>query len=245
MHEVIPKPKSRSPKWLSTSVPRNEWKTTTAQLSSAEYHVNNLLSSVLFEETFAQIPNDAVTIEIAPHGLLQAILRRSLDPSVTNVALTQRGHSDNVKVVLQAIGKLYNLGLQPKLTNLYPEVNYPVSRGTPMISPLVRWDHSDDWFVAKYGLRDKIVSGERVVKLSLTDPNYKHLEGHTIDGSTMLSATGYLSLIWELVGMMNDRPYSDVSVIFENVTFYHAITTVPKEGVLELSLIVQEGKEAL
>lgn len=84
------------------------------------------------------IPKDAVTIEIAPHGLLQAILRRSLGPGVTNIALTQRGHRDNVEVVLQAIGKFYNAGFQPDIASLYPPIEFPVSRGTPMISPSVR-----------------------------------------------------------------------------------------------------------
>lgn len=145
LQEVIPEPKPRSPKWMSTSVRRSEWGMAQARLSSAEYHTNNLLSAVLFEETSTFIPKDAVTIEIAPHGLLQAILRRSLNPGVTNVALTQRGHRDNVEVVLQAIGKLFNVGLQPQISKLFPEVEYPVSRGTPMISPLIKWEHGDDW----------------------------------------------------------------------------------------------------
>ena len=45
---------------------------------------------------------------------------------------------------------LFELGLQPQLANLYPPVPYPVSRGTPMISPLVRWEHSEDRYVYKY-----------------------------------------------------------------------------------------------
>jgi len=45
---------------------------------------------------------------------------------------------------------LFELGLQPQLANLYPPVQYPVSRGTPMISPLVRWEHSEDRYVMKY-----------------------------------------------------------------------------------------------
>jgi hypothetical protein len=45
---------------------------------------------------------------------------------------------------------LFEMGLQPQLANLYPPVQYPVSRGTPMIAPLVRWEHSEDRFVIKY-----------------------------------------------------------------------------------------------
>lgn len=142
LSEVISQPKPRSRKWVSTSVPRSKWSTASAKLSSAEYHTNNLLSPVLFEETARMIPKDAVTIEIAPHGLLQAILRRSLGPKVSNIALTQRGHRDNTEVVLQAIGKLYNTGLQPNTANLYPSVEFPVSCSTPMISPSVRYIHT-------------------------------------------------------------------------------------------------------
>lgn len=138
LKKVIPEPKPRSSKWLSTSVPRNQWSTQKAMFSSAEYHTNNLLNSVLFAETATMIPEDAITIEIAPHGLLQAILKRSLHSNVTNVALTQRGHKDNAEFFLQALGKLYNVGLQPQLANIYPPVSFPVSRGTPMISPLIK-----------------------------------------------------------------------------------------------------------
>lgn len=117
---------------------QSEWSSPKAQFSSAEYHTNNLLNSVLFAETAAMIPSDAITIEIAPHGLLQAILNRSLGPEVTNIPLTRRGHKDNAVHLLQALGKLYNVGLQPQLTNIYPPIQFPVSRGTPMIAPHIK-----------------------------------------------------------------------------------------------------------
>ncbi|XP_044017897.1 fatty acid synthase-like isoform X2 [Aphidius gifuensis] len=240
LKQVIPEPKARSSKWLSTSVPRNQWSTSAARLSSAEYHTNNLLSAVLFEETSALIPKDAVTIEIAPHGLLQAILRRSLNPSVTNIALTQRGHPDNVEVFLEGIGKLYNTGHQPQIAKLYPEVSFPVSRGTPMISPLIRWDHIDDWFVTKFQVQNTISSGERIVEISLQSDDFEYMAGHVIDGRILLPATGYLALIWETVGMIKGKLYTEISVVFEDVKFLRA-TNLPKEGVVVLTLSVQKG----
>jgi fatty acid synthase len=75
------------------------------QYSSAEYHTNNLLNTVYFDEASQQIPHNAITIEIAPHGLLQAILKRSLNDGISNVALTQRGHPDGTEFLLAAIGK--------------------------------------------------------------------------------------------------------------------------------------------
>ena len=145
LQKVIPKPNPRSAKWISTSVPSGEWNTLKARLCSAEYHANNLLSPVLFEETSRRIPPNAVCIEIAPHGLLQAILKRSLPETCVNIALTRRGHPDNLELLLQGLGKMYNIGLQPQIANLYPKIQYPVSRGTPPISPLIKWDHSADW----------------------------------------------------------------------------------------------------
>lgn len=104
LSKVIPKPKKRSSKWLSSSVPKSRWDLKEFQYSSAEYHTNNLLSSVLFEETSSLLPPNALTIEIAPHGLLQAILKKSM-PSALHVSLTKRAHKDNVTFFLTALGK--------------------------------------------------------------------------------------------------------------------------------------------
>ena len=32
---------------------------------------------------------------------------------------------------------------------IFPPVQYPVSRGTPMVAPLVKWDHDQSWEVPK------------------------------------------------------------------------------------------------
>lgn len=61
-------------------------------------------SSVYFEETSKLIPNNAVVIEIAPHGLLQAIVKRS-HTSCEHVPLTKRGHENPNKFLLTAIGR--------------------------------------------------------------------------------------------------------------------------------------------
>ncbi|RVE44003.1 hypothetical protein evm_011358 [Chilo suppressalis] len=126
LSEIIKEPKQRSDRWVSTSVPRDKWNEPEAKTSSAQYHTNNLLSPVLFEETATLIPADAVLVEIAPHGLLQAILKRSLPVSCKHIALTRRGHSDNAFMVLQSIGKLFMEGYIPKASVLYPKIDFPV-----------------------------------------------------------------------------------------------------------------------
>ncbi|KAL6430383.1 hypothetical protein ACFW04_007806 [Cataglyphis niger] len=240
LSEIIPEPKPRSRKWLSTSIPQNKWSTASAKLSSAEYHTNNLLNPVLFEETSRMIPKNAVTIEIAPHSLLQAILRRSLGSEVTNIGLTQRNHKDNTEVFLQAIGKLYNIGLQPEIANLYPPIEFPVSRGTPMISPSVRWEHSDDWYVTAFKMQKKVTSGEKNIKLSLMNENFEYMAGHVIDGENLIPATAYLTLVWEIVGLLHSEMYSDLSVVFEHIIFKRALH-ISKEDEIELTIMVQKG----
>lgn len=141
----IPNPKPRSDKWVSTSIPRSEWGSQKARLCSGFYHMNNQLSPVLFAETAKMIPNNAIAIEIAPHGLMQAILRKSLAKEVINIPLTKRGHPNNVEILMNGLGSLYSSGLNIKISNLYPKIEYPVSCGTPSISSLIKWDHSNDW----------------------------------------------------------------------------------------------------
>ncbi|XP_021929696.1 fatty acid synthase-like isoform X3 [Zootermopsis nevadensis] len=241
LKQLIPHPKPRSSRWVSSSVPENEWNSPSATHSSAEYHTNNLLSAVLFEEASRHIPHNAITIEIAPHGLLQAILKRSLNKGITNIAITRRGHPDCTEVLLTALGKLFELGLQPQLAKLYPSVEYPVSRGTPMISPLVRWEHSQDWFVMKYMVQEKVKSsGERSVSITLDDMDMKYLSGHVIDGRNLFPAMGYLELVWESIGIMNSQVHTELPVVFEDVQF-HRVTNIPKEGSIEFAIMVQKG----
>lgn len=94
----------RSDKWLSTSVPQSEWDKPQNRVCNAEYFVNNLLSSVLFEETCALLPANGIAVEIAPHGLMQAIVKRSM-PTTIHIPLAQRGNSKNVELFLTALGK--------------------------------------------------------------------------------------------------------------------------------------------
>lgn len=78
--------------------------------------------------------------------------------------------------------RIYTNGYTVPVQRLYPEVQFPVSRGTPMIAPLVRWEHGDDWFVTKFELQRSTRSGERKVKIGINDQDYDFIVGHAIDG---------------------------------------------------------------
>jgi fatty acid synthase len=63
--------------------------------------------------------------------------------------------------------------------NLYPKVEFPVSRGTPMISPLVKWDHSESLKAFKM---DELDYNELRLPIMMRDPNFEFLAGHKIEG---------------------------------------------------------------
>jgi fatty acid synthase, animal type len=239
LQEVIKTPKKRSPRWISSSVPKSRWDDEKSHYSSPHYHTNNLLSPVLFEEASELLPKDAITIEIAPHGLLQAILKRSL-PDAVNISLTHRGHKNNDEFLIAAVGKIYANGIDLNVPAIYPAVNFPVSRGTPMISPNIKWDHSEDHFVMKFDKDDSAKSAERKVQISLSDPEYEFILGHLIDGRCLFPATGYLFLAWETLAMMKGYLYFDISVEFEDVKFVRA-TSITKDTDVEFTIVVHPG----
>lgn len=239
LDEIIPSPKRRSAKWISSSIPESAWGSPLAQFSSSAYHVNNLLSPVLFQEAIAHMPENAIAIEIAPHCLLQAILRRSLPQTVTHISLHKRDHADNLTFLLSNVGKLYMAGAQPDIAKLYPPVNFPVGRGTPMISPLVKWDHSLQWDVASYKeLMNQ--SGKTIVQVDLSKETDAHISGHQIDGRVLFPATGYLLLVWQTFAKLRAANFEQLPVVFENVRFQRA-TIMPKSGPVKFSINIFDG----
>lgn len=233
LEKIIPNPKQRSAKWISSSIPESAWGGPLAQLSSAAYHVNNLLSPVLFHEATAHIPDNAIVIEIAPHSLLQAVLRRSLSKNVTNIGLQRRDAADNLVFFLSSIGKIYAAGGQPKISNLYPSVSYPVGRGTPMINSLVKWDHSAKWEVANFTQTDR--STECQVTVNLSSEIDEFIAGHNIDGRILYPATGYITLVWKTFAKLYNKDYENLPIILEDVVFERA-TIIPKDGSVKFSL---------
>jgi fatty acid synthase, animal type len=78
--------------------------------------------------------------------------------------------------------RIYSNGHDINIAKLYPPVEFPVSRGTPMIAPHIKWEHSDDHFVMHFDDDDSAKCAERRVKISLNDVEYEYIQGHCIDG---------------------------------------------------------------
>ncbi|XP_065215656.1 fatty acid synthase-like [Planococcus citri] len=233
-NEVITERKLRSEKWICTSAPEHEWDMDQAKYSSAEYFTNNLLKPVLFEEGCRHIPSNAITIEIAPHGLLQAVLKRSLPTTVTNIPLTLKNHENGVEFLLNSLGRMYEAGCVPKLNVLYPPVEFPVSKSTPTIASLIKWQHDEQWSVGKL---EKDFRTQREFIIRSTDVEYKFLKDHIIDGRNLYPGLGYLWLVVEMVSRKKHGENSRMPVVFENVRFERA-TIIPQKGVVKFLVTI-------
>nr|XP_002738672.1 PREDICTED: fatty acid synthase-like [Saccoglossus kowalevskii] len=237
--KVIKNPRQRSPRWISSSIPQDDWNTKLAKYSSADYHVNNLVNPVLFQEALSHVPSNAITIEVSPHCLLQAILKRSLSPNCAFIGLMKRNHVNNLEFFLSNIGKCYLSGMKLNINKLFPEVQYPVTRNTPSIAPLIHWDHSQQWHVPKAkdfstgrGQNTSVVSYTIDVSPSSED---HYLRDHCIDGRMLYPATGYLLLAWKTLAKIRGLPYQQISVVFDDVTIHRA-TILPNQGEVTLEV---------
>ena len=234
-------PKKRSSRWISTSIPEDKWDTELAKYSSADYHVNNLVSPVLFQEALAKVPDDAVVIEIAPHCLLQAILKRSLNPQVVNIPLMKRRHPNNLEFFLTGLGKLYASGIDYDPTLITTtKATFPVHISTPSIAPHIGWDHSQEWDIPSSADFQFSSSGGTATSCKFEidispSSTGNYLEGHCIDGRVLFPATGYLVLAWKTLAKSAGLLLEHTPVVFEDVTIHRA-TILPKTGTVTLTV---------
>ncbi|XP_063616349.1 fatty acid synthase-like [Cydia splendana] len=212
--KVIPEPKTRSERWLSTSVPQEQWNSDLARLSDATYHVNNFTSPVRFATALAHVPENALVVELAPHAQMQAVLKSSL-PDAVHIPLLRREALDTLVHFLTGVGKIYAAGLQPEVARLYPAVSWPVSRGTPSLASHVGWDHSVEWTVADS--KTAASSGQNVVEYNLNNPEDAFFSGYNIDGRILFPATGYLTLVWMTMAKMQKVKIEEAAVVIENM----------------------------
>ncbi|NXN91414.1 FAS synthase, partial [Rhinopomastus cyanomelas] len=239
LKKVIPRPKPRSARWISTSIPESQWQSELARNCSAEYHVNNLVNPVLFQEGLKHIPDNAVVVEIAPHALLQAILKRSLKPTCTILPLTKKDQKNCLEFFLTQIGKIHLSGLDVLGNNLFPPVEYPVPVGTPLISPYIKWDHSQEWDCPKAedfpsGSSGSASASVYNIDVSPSSPDH-YLVGHCIDGRVLFPATGYLVLAWRTLARSLGMSMEQVAVKFEDVIIHQA-TILPASGSVQLEV---------
>ncbi|MCQ8063906.1 acyltransferase domain-containing protein [Salmonella enterica] len=246
LKKVIREPRPRSARWLSTSIPEAQWHSSLARTSSAEYNVNNLVSPVLFQEALWHVPEHAVVLEIAPHALLQAVLKRGVKPSCTIIPLMKKDHKDNLEFFLTNLGKVHLTGIDVNPNALFPPVDLPAPRGTPLISPHIKWDHSQTWDVpaAEDFPSGSSSSSATVYNIDASPESPDHyLVDHCIDGRVIFPATGYLCLVWRTLARSLGLSLEETPVVFEEVTLHQA-TMLPKTGTVPLEVRLLEASRA-
>ncbi|XP_049875291.1 fatty acid synthase-like [Pectinophora gossypiella] len=238
---IIKKPKLRSEKWICTSVPQDKWDEPLAKYSSADYHTNNLMSPVYFEEASKLIPDNAVVVEVAPHGLLQAILKRS-HPECTHIPLTRRGTTEQIKFLFEAFGKLYQEGYNFQMDALYPKIEYPVATETQMLSHYVDWEHSEEWPEVVVHNNDKITTATRELVMSVHDDEYKYISEYIREGNNVFPESAMLFLVWETLAMYMGVNYKELSVVFREVQFHGEAIIQPEEA-FKININISKGND--
>ena len=223
LRKVIPNPKIRSKKFVSTALLDSD--VDDALLSaSPEYFVHNLISPVYFYNKFKHLPSDAIVLEIGPHGLFSRMVKETLE-SGTYISLMKKDSNEtNLDMFLSSIAKLYELGMNPTIENLYPKVEWPVARGTQSIGSLVKWDHSNTLFLRKYPehyFRATAADLNEWVHIGQSFKSF--LPEHCIDGNILYPATGYLMLAWRRMAASYAKRWNEIPVIFEDVQFRRPI----------------------
>ncbi|KAK9497321.1 hypothetical protein O3M35_004661 [Rhynocoris fuscipes] len=108
-----------------------------------------------------------------------------------------------------------------------------------MISPLVKWNHTEHWYVPTYKSQKMIKAGERSVNISLKEEEMEYIAGHCVDGRNLFPATGYLWLVWDTLSMLRGKSFFEMPVVFENVRFHRA-TNLTKDGSIDFIVVIQK-----
>ncbi|XP_063925092.1 fatty acid synthase-like [Zophobas morio] len=165
---------------------------------------------------------------------------------VLNISDLRLNDGDNLLVengsvnLLGTLGRLYTEGHLPQVHKLYPQVEFPVSTGTSMISPSIQWNHEKSWYTYKFSEFTSSEAEQKEYRISYLHEEHRFMKGHFIDGRNLFPATEYLHLVWQTYAQSRRLLTIDIPVLFENCKFIRAVT-LPKSGYVKLLITIQRG----
>jgi hypothetical protein len=80
-----------------------------------------------------------------------------------------------------------------------------------MISPVVKWDHSENYFVIKYD-ETAAFQCERVFTINISDSDHEYVTGHLIDGNMTVMISTTMLLTAELFQVVFSFPPLVISI---------------------------------
>ncbi|WAR04779.1 FAS-like protein [Mya arenaria] len=238
---IIPEPKHVSGKWITTSVPCNERPELLP--CSPMFLVNNLLNPVLFHEAVTTIPDDALVVEVAPHALLQTLLKRSLKDKNHVFGFMKKNCLRNDENILKTIGSLWINGVDFK-TNTQVANNLQNYAQNVFLAPLVKWDHRECFQVptAKEFLGGSAANVfEHNLDFSIHG-DHAVLKDHVIDGHCIFPAAGIIYLAWKAYATFIGRSIWDTAVVLKNVSFERTVFLSDEQSLERISTTLMTGQ---
>ncbi|MDX2344590.1 MAG: type I polyketide synthase, partial [Acidimicrobiia bacterium] len=237
LEKLIPAPKPRSARWLSTSRNADE---AGEDLCTAEYFVDNLTRPVRFAEALQQLPRGAMVIEMGPHSLLHSAVIGSVEDCT--YAHAMRRDYDNRVEVLNALGTcwLHNIEIDWRGGDT-ADSRHQGSAGTReqilRVPFLGAWDHSSEWPLADLS-RDVLRQTGHLdfsYEIDLKSEAYAFIADHKINGHVLFPAVGYLWLVWRTLARIKNVGIDQLPIEFLDVRFMRA-TMLSEEHTTELKV---------
>lgn len=238
LQEIFVNPKRRTKKWLSTSVRSEQDGGLLGVEASASYFVNNFLSPVYFHEALKKVPSGAIVVEVGPHGLFKSAVSQTVGKDAIYVTFMRKNSSRerSIELTFQAISRLHLSGVKMNVEKLYPTVSSPVAKGTLSISPLIKWDHSEQWPIQCYPNQfNPDTASDYAVDIDLNNLTFAYLSGHMVDGKCIYPAAGYVRLMWETIARSVGKYPEQIAVTLEDVVFERA-TIITNEKITRLAV---------
>ena len=233
------KPNQRSNRWLSTTYREDEWNDSLCQWPSGEYFAKNLCKPVLFYDSLMRAPKNCLFIEIGPSGLLRHSIGKSFGREHNiqyREVLRRDNNTENLFVLLSALGQLYISGQTLDINKLYTRVEYPISRGTDFISPLLKWDHNKSFLVTKYPDYFSPKNSKSVQKYTISIAEDKFLADHKIDGRVLYPGVGYIYLVWKtMAASLGITDISSFAVDFKDLILMQATPLTNEETTFKVT----------
>lgn len=198
---------------------------TTEDLYRAEYWVRNLVQSVRFSTAIESMQGllgtaDIVHLEIGPHATLEGPLRQiSTTKGSLNYVSTQKRGADGQMIMLEALGKLYQLDVQIDFQSLFPR-----GKALPGL-PSYPWDHTGPsfWHESRISRASRFrkyprhyLLGLRSLEAPETQPMWRNmlnthdlpwLLDHKVGDNAVFPFAGYITVAVEGMRQVSGLPH--------------------------------------